>query len=289
MSGGDEWTVRRVLAWATEDLRGRGGETPRLDVELLLAHALGTNRIGLIVDPERPLSKTELAAYRELHKRRRGAEPVAYLIGSREFYGRPFQVDRRVLVPRPDTETLIEVALERAGRGALNRRVLDLCTGSGCVAITLALERPTWAVLGSDVSPDALEVARDNALRLGAVPRCWFVTSDLFEALGAERPFDLVVGNPPYIARDEPLPPTVRDHEPHLALFAGEDGLDTVRRIVADAPRSLVPGGVLALEVGAGQAPAVEALLVERGFTDVERRRDLGGIERVVSGISSTR
>jgi release factor glutamine methyltransferase len=281
----EAWTVRRVLTWAAEDLRDKGSDTPRLDAELLLAHVLGTNRIGLIVDPERPLSKEELAAYRDFHKRRRAAEPVAYMLGAREFYGRSFRVDKRVLVPRPDTEILVEVALERTADKELAARALDLCTGSGCVAITLACERPTWSVLGTDLSEDALAVARDNALRLGAVPRSWFRLSDLFADLGVEHPFDLITANPPYIAVGEALPATIREHEPHLALFGGPDGLDIVRRIIAEAPAHLVPGGVLAMEIGAGQSDRVAALFTEGGFSDVRRNKDYGGIERVISGV----
>jgi release factor glutamine methyltransferase len=297
----EPWTIKRVLAWAAEDLRERGGETPRLDAELLLAQVLGTSRIQVLTDPDRPLGKEELAAYRELHKRRRHGEPVAYLLGVREFYGRSFRVDKRVLVPRPDTETLVDVALERTTERSLDARVLDLCTGSGCVAITLACERPTWSVLGTDVSEGALAVARDNAARLGAAPRAYFLHSNLFDAVvlspepGDEdtpaRRFDLITANPPYIAegeRDE-LPLTVRGFEPHLALFAGKDGLDLIRVIVDRAPDFLAPEGVLALEVGAGQAPRVAELFAARGFTGVDVRKDYGGIERVVSAAVGAR
>jgi release factor glutamine methyltransferase len=287
VTAAESWTIRRVLTWAADDLRARGNETPRLDAELLLCHVLRSNRIGLLTDADRPLAKDELAGYRELHKRRRAGEPVAYLLGEREFYGRTFRVDRRVLVPRPDTETLIEVALARTESRSLSARVIDLCTGSGCVAITLACERPTWSVLGSDVSEEALVVARDNAVRLGAVPRAWFARSDLFAELGTPRQaIDLITANPPYIGEGEraDLPVTVRDFEPAVALFAGPDGLTLVRAIARQAPAYLADDGVLALEVGAGQAPAVERLLVEGGFADVQAKRDLGGIERVVSG-----
>lgn len=281
----DTWTVRRVLAWAADDLRDKGSDTPRLDAELLLAQVLGTNRIGLIVDPERPLSKAELSTYRDLHKRRRSAEPVAYMLGTREFYGRPFRVDKRVLVPRPDTEALVEEALDRLSHLSMSARVLDLCTGSGCVAITLACERPTWSVLGTDISADALEVARDNAARLGTTPRCWLRQSDLFADLGVDHRFDLITANPPYIAVGERLPQTIFDHEPHLALFGGADGLAIARRIIAEAPAHLCPGGVLAMEIGAGQAPDTAKLFEAAGFTDVRARKDYGGIDRVVSGV----
>jgi release factor glutamine methyltransferase len=284
----ETWTIRRVLAWATDDLKSRDTDTPRLDAELLVAHVLGTNRIGLIVDADRPLTKEELARYRELHRRRRAGEPIAYLRGEREFYGRTFRVDARVLVPRPDTEVLVDVALERTRDRSMYGRALDLCTGSGCVAICFGRERPTWHVMGSDISNDALAVAIDNSIRLGAVANVGFVRSNLFSDLGPTRPrFDLVTANPPYIPSPElaSLPVTVRNFEPRLALEGGPDGLDLVRRIVTEAPGHLLSGGVLAMEVGFGQAPAVEALFIEAGLTAVERRKDLGGIERVVSGV----
>ena len=209
---------------------------------------------------------------------------MAYLLGQREFYGRVFKVDKRVLVPRPDTETLVDVALERTRACSMSMRLLDLCTGSGCVAITLARERPTSRVTATDVSADALEVARANAQRLGAY-NVAFVEGDLYAPVAGAR-FDVITANAPYIATSEiaTLMPDVRDFEPRLALDGGADGLDLVRRIVADAHGVLVPGGVLALEVGAGEAPAVAALLSEHGFASVDVRRDYGKIERVVSG-----
>jgi release factor glutamine methyltransferase len=285
----DPWTIRRVMAWAADDLKKRSFGSPRLDVELLLGKVLGLDRVRLLIDADRPLSKDELASYRALHARRRVGEPVAYLLGVREFYGRVFRVDRRVLVPRPDTETLVEAALDRTRHVSLSARVLDLCTGSGCVAISLARERPTTRVVGSDISPEALEVARENALRLGAVNAA-FVVSDLFAAFeggGEPARFDVVTANPPYIPTGElpELAPDVRDYEPHLALTPGADGLALVRRIVLEARRFLAPGGLLAIEVGAGQAPEAVACFEDAGFDEVGTRRDLGGHERVVAGV----
>jgi release factor glutamine methyltransferase len=284
MSGADEaWTVRRVLTWATEDLRARGSSSPRLDAELLLGMVLSADRIRLILDAERPLSKDELSAYKALHQRRRAGEPVAYLRGTREFYGRPFVVDKRVLVPRPETELLVEVALDRTRSLSLSARTLDLCTGSGCVAVTLGRERPTTRVLGVDVSAAALAVARENAIRLGAINTA-FLEGDLFAGLEGKL-FDLVTANPPYIADAEipELPADVRDFEPRLALAGGHDGLDLVRRIIATAPRHTTTGSVVALEIGAGQAPDVARLFEQAGYADVSIARDLAGHERVVS------
>jgi len=274
----------------TDDLRKRGVESPRLDAELIAGEALGIDRVKIIVEGQRMLEPVELETIRALFKRRRGYEPVAYLRGYREFYGRSFRVDRRVLVPRPDTEILVEVALKRLHGHDLGARVVDLCTGSGCVAITLKLERPTMTVDATDVSADALAVARDNAQRLGAVWNVRFALGDLFAPLGPpRRVYDLVVANPPYIPTAEiaTLQPDVRDHEPRLALDGGPDGLSLVRRIVAEAPRWLRPGGALAMEIGAGQAAEVEQIFQQGGFTKLGRAQDYGGHERVVSGVNS--
>jgi release factor glutamine methyltransferase len=210
-------------------------------------------------------------------------EPMAYIMGEREFYGRSFRVDRRVLIPRPDTETLVDVALERTKSVSMSMRALDLCTGSGCVAITLARERPTTNVMGTDASSGAIAVAADNALRLGAYNAA-FAVGDLFAGLTG--PWDLVTANPPYIASGEMagLSPDIAQFEPRLALDGGADGLVLLSRIVAEAPARLSPGGVLAVEVGAGQAAVVREHFARAGFEDIETARDYARIERVVSG-----
>lgn len=287
------WTIDAVVRWATDDFRARGIDSPRLDAEVLLAHALGATRIQLITDARKPLAPEELARFRDLVKRRRAREPVAYLLGAREFFGRSFKVDRRVLVPRPDTETLVEVGLERTRAISMSMRALDLCTGSGCVAVSLARERPTGCVVGADVSEEALAVARENAHRLGATNTA-FVAGDLYEALGALRAvrgapkaYDLVTANPPYIATSEiaELQVDIREFEPRVALDGGDDGLDLVRRIAAGAGEWLAPGGVLAMEIGAGQAEGAKKALEDHGFVEVATKRDYGRIERVVSGV----
>jgi release factor glutamine methyltransferase len=281
-----EWTIANVLRWATDDFRARGIESPRLDAEVLLARALGTTRIQLVVDARRALSAEELGRFRDMVKRRRAHEPVAYIVGEREFWGRVFRVDRRVLVPRPDTETLVEAALESTRHVSMSMRALDLCTGSGCVAISLAKERPTSVVYATDASEDALAVARENALRLGAY-NVVLRAGDLYAPVDATLRCDLITANPPYIARGElaTLQQDVRDFEPRMAVEAGDDGLDVLRRVVAGAPVHLVPGGVLAVEVGAGQAPAVAELFRGAGFDGIALRRDYARIERVVSGV----
>jgi release factor glutamine methyltransferase len=282
-----EWTIETVLRWATDDFRARGIDSPRLDAELLLGKALGRTRIQLIADAKRSLDPEELARFRDLVKRRRAREPVAYILGVREFYGRPFRVDARVLIPRPDTETLVEVALDRTRPIAMSVRALDLCTGSGCVGITLARERPTSFVMASDVSAGALSVARENALRLGAY-NVALRQADLFDGLDPSCPFDLVTANPPYIAAAEidTLEPEIRDHEPRLALAGGDgDGLAIVRRIVSAARERLRRGALLAVEIGYGQGPAAAELFASAGFVAIDVRRDYARIERVVSGV----
>jgi len=281
----DEWTIARVLRFATEDFQKRSHSSPRLDAELLLGEVLGLDRVQLLLQSGRTLTQAELTGYRESIRRRRAGEPVAYILGRREFYGRSFAVDRRVLVPRPETELLVEVALRRTKHRHLSGRALDLCTGSGCVAITFALERRTWQVTGTDVSEEALELARKNAQCLGAVWGLDFRAGDLLQAVPPASRFELLLSNPPYIpsAEVEGLMPDVRDFEPTLALDGGSDGLSFYRRLSAEAERHLVPGGVLALEVGAGQAPAVADLLTRAGMVELEIDRDYAGHERVVS------
>jgi release factor glutamine methyltransferase len=279
------WTIGSLVKWATDDFRTRGIENPRLDAEVLVAHALGIDRTRVIIESLRPLEGAELAQLRDLVKRRRSREPIAYLRGTREFYGLTFKVDSRVLIPRPDTEALVECALERSSGVSLSMRLLDLCTGSGCVAIAIARQRPTGKVVATDISGDALAVARENAYRLGAY-NVALVESDLFAALPPQR-FDVITANPPYIASEEiaTLMPDVRDFEPRLALDGGADGLDFVRKILEQAPAFLEPDGVLAMEIGAGEAAATAALFESHGYRAVRIDRDYAKIERVVSGV----
>jgi release factor glutamine methyltransferase len=280
------WSVKRVLSWAADDLRRRGNESARLDAELLLSQVLKLDRIGLILQAERPLAAQELAGFRELFKRRRAGEPVAYLLGEREFYGIPLRVDRRVLIPRPDSETLVETALQRTMQRSMLGTALDLCTGSGCVAIAFARTRPTWQVTASDISAEALSVATENAHRTGAIRNLRLLQGAMFGAVAGER-FNLITANPPYIPSGElaSLPVDVRDFEPRLALDGGTDGLQLLEQIVREAPSHLEAGGILALEHSADQGPAVVRLLERQGYRDIELRRDLGGRDRVVSGL----
>jgi release factor glutamine methyltransferase len=274
------WTILEVLVWTTARFGERGVASPRLDAELLAAHALGLSRVQLYTQFDRPLEAPELASLRELVKRRQAGEPVAYITGRKEFWSLDLGVDGRVLIPRPDTETAVEETVSLASQGG---RVADVGTGSGAIALAVAKARPDLTVLASDVSADALAVARANAERLGLAVT--FVEGSLLAPLLSAGPFDLLVANLPYIPTGElaALPPEVR-REPQLALDGGEDGLGLVRALVVDAAGALVPGGALVLEVGAGQAPASTELLRAAGFEDLRVRRDLAGVERVVSG-----
>lgn len=283
-AGPGGWTILDVLRWTTARFGETGVTTPRLDAELLAAHALGLSRMALYTGFDRPLGEAELASLRGLVKRRLGGEAVAYITGHKEFWSLDLLVDARVLVPRPDTETLIEAALERlpADREV---RVADVGTGSGAIALALATERPLAQVVATDASSDALVVATANAERVGVAGRVRFAHGDLFAPLYGEAAFDVVAANPPYVPTGElaGLPAEVRA-EPRAALDGGADGLDVVRRLIEGAPAHLTPGGWLLCEIGAGQADAAMELLRARGYRDVGARRDLGAIPRVVMG-----
>jgi release factor glutamine methyltransferase len=278
------WTVRRVLGWTSQHFEKLGLDSPRLTAELLLAHVLHTSRVRLYTDLDRPLEAAELGTYRGLIGRRASGEPTHYLTGSREFYGRTFAVDPRVLVPRPETELLVEAVLQAAPKDA-EVRLLDLGAGSGCVGITLALERPRARVVSTEISPGAAEVARANATTLGVGDRFEVRVGDLFAPVEGEPPFHAVASNPPYVPRGEipTLSAEVR-REPELALDGGADGLDVVRRIVAGAPRWLVPGGLLAMEIGDRQGPAVRSLLEGAGYGSVRIEHDLARHDRLALG-----
>ena len=287
------WTVLELLTWTTDYFKRAGIDSARLDAEVLLAHALETERLRLYIDYEKPVLQEERDAYRVLvQKRAQERIPVSQLLGEREFWTLGFKVTRDVLTPRPETETLVEWALSRAttdtqeGGQASEQpgdlRILDLGTGSGAIALALASELPHAALTATDLSPAALQVAAKNADELRTGERIRFVEGDLFEPVAKEE-FDLIVSNPPYVAREDEssLPPEL-SHEPEIALFAGPDGLDVIRRLVAEAGDHLSSGGWLGIELSPEQADEVEGLLTEAGFTDVERRFDLASRARVV-------
>lgn len=278
------WTTLAVLDWTTKRFTDAGIASARLEAQLLLAHVLQCSRTQLYTGFDKPLGETELAGYRELIKRRLAGEPVAYLLGEHEFWGMPFYVDPSVLVPRPDTETVVEVARSlRADRSA-PCRVLDLCTGSGVLAVSLAKELPAARVVATDVSEPAVALARRNAERNGVADRVEVRLGDLWEPVGDER-FDLIVSNPPYIA--SAVIPTLAaevKREPVLALDGGPDGLAFYDRICAAARMHLTPGGALVVEHGFDQADAVRERFVAAGFSGVTLVHDLGKNPRVTWG-----
>jgi release factor glutamine methyltransferase len=265
-------TVADALDSALIAITAAGSPSPRLDAEVLLAAAMGVDRAALIANPSRELEPAQAATFREMAARRTQREPVAYILGRKGFRRLELAVDPRVLIPRPETEHVVEAALTLP-RGA---RVVDVGTGSGAIALALARERPDLRVVATDSSASALAVARANAARLGL--QVEFVECDLLD--GVEGPIDSVVANPPYVRRGDPLPPEVSRYEPAAALYAGDDGLDVFRRLVPASARA----AFVAFEVGEGQAGAVDELLRAAGFGRVERIRDLAGIERVVVG-----
>lgn len=275
------WTIREVLEWATQDFAARGIESPRLDAELLVAKALGTDRIGLYLDLNRPLVDRERSEIRPLVARRREREPVAYILGHRDFYGRRFKVTPDVLIPRPDTEILVEHALECIPDDAACR-VLDVGTGSGAIAVTIAAERPLAIVTATDISEAALAVAASNAEQLEVSARVRFEQADLLR--GADQ-YDVIVSNPPYVARPEieTLQTEIREHEPATALEAGEDGLDVVRALLAATEPVTASGAQMLIEIGVGQAASVvDFAKGHTAWAPVAVYPDLNRIDRVV-------
>lgn len=280
----ETWTIRRVLDWTRGHFEKQAVDSPRLTAELLLGHVLSLPRVKLYMDLDRPLSKEELGTYRALIQRRLAGEPTQYVIGHKEFYGRRFAVDARVLVPRPETELLVEAALRSVPKDA-PARVLDLCTGSACVAVTIAAERPQASVWATDLSPGALAVAKANAEALGVDGRVTFFEGDLLAPVPAEARFDVIVSNPPYVKSGE-IAGLQREvqQEPRLALDGGADGLDVIRRLVPAALARLKPGGLLALEIGEDQGAALRDILTRAGARDVTIEKDLAQHERLALG-----
>jgi release factor glutamine methyltransferase len=281
-------TVLEVIQRSAEFLGRKGVDSPRLQVELLLAHALTVPRLKLYLDFERQLTDTELSLARDLVKRRAAREPLQHIVGSTSFCGLEIKVSRDVLIPRPETELLAEGAWEflRARSGPVGQAVsvLDFGTGSGCLAIAIARHVPDARVRAVDISAAALQVARENAARHNLADQVTFVQSDGFQALDRELRFDLVVANPPYIPTGEinQLAPEVREHDPHLALDGGEDGLAFFRRLAKEAPDWLLPGGRLMCEFGDGQAPALKQIFLQAGWEIAAVVPDLSGQARIL-------
>jgi len=274
-----------VVQEATLRLRhGPHAEQARRDAETLLLHVLGRNRAWLLAHLEEELSEDDAASFAQLIARRYQGEPIQYITGEQEFFGLPFDVDPAVLIPRPETEHVVEQAVELAATLA-SVRIVDVGTGSGAIAVALAHELRQAQITGLDISAAALGIARGNAERNGVAGRIRFLESDLLAAVAGER-FSMIVSNPPYVPEGDrgSLSVEVREHEPGLALFAGEDGLDVYRRLIPAASAALEDGGFLLMEIGYGQSQAVGGLLGDAGFEGIEFVADLQGIPRVACG-----
>ena len=281
------WTIRALLTWTTDFLakNGTAPATARLEAQVLLAHVLKCKKVDLLVRYDEQPKEEQRAEFRGLIKRRMDGFPVAYLVGSREFYLLNFEVSPAVLVPRPETETLVAEAL-RLLQSVASPMVLDLCTGSGCIAVSLAHQKADAKITATDISPDALDVANRNAQKHRLAGRVHFQQGDLFSAVPAGSLFDAIVCNPPYVTPGElaTLAPDVREHEPRLALDGGPDGLAFYRRIATDVEKFLLPGGFVLLEIGATQDDAVRTLLVEQPGLEVSKTlKDAAGLPRVVT------
>jgi release factor glutamine methyltransferase len=272
-------TVLEVLQSTTGYFQKRNIDSPRLNAEHLLAHVLTRKRMELYLDFERRLRESELAPLRELVKRRGLGEPLQHLLGTVEFCGRSFRCDKRALVPRPETEQLVELLISQFKSETAHPRMIDVGTGSGVIALTLAAEFPKAEIVGADISEDALMLARENASRLDLAGRVHFVRSDLLESVPPD--FDLIVANLPYVSTDDrqKLSREVL-HDPEMALFAGARGDELVRQLIAQARSWLRPGGMLALEIGIGQSKAVVSALAEKNYRDIWTEKDYSGVIR---------
>ncbi len=280
-----EWTVLALLRWTTRFFQERGIDSARLDAECLLAEALGCDRVSLYVDFEKPVMAAERDRFRELVRRRAGDRvPVAQLLGRREFWSLDFEVTPDVLTPRPETEILVGWAIDQLADTQPGSKVLDVGTGSGCVALAVASELPKIQVVATDISEAALEVARRNVASLDLGDRVQVRSGSLFEPVEGES-FDCILSNPPYIARGDAgsLPPEL-SHEPELALFAGEDGLDVIRALLEQVQNHLKPGGQVAMEIDPRQEASVCELFEGSGLSNLRSLRDLSDNPRVVAG-----
>jgi release factor glutamine methyltransferase len=272
-------TVLEVLQSTTGYFQKRNIDSPRLNAEHLLAHVLGRKRIDLYLEFERRLPESELTPLRELVRRRGSGEPLQHLLGTVEFCGRSFRCDKRALVPRPETEQLVELLVSHFKSGSAYPRMIDVGTGSGVIALTLAAEFPKTEIVGVDISEDALMLARENAERLGLADRVRFLQSNLLESVQPD--FDLIVANLPYVstADRQNLSREVL-HDPEVALFAGTRGDELVRQLTAQAPSWFRPGGMLAMEIGIGQSETLVAALAEKNYRDIWTEKDYSGVIR---------
>ncbi|MBF0359284.1 MAG: peptide chain release factor N(5)-glutamine methyltransferase [Magnetococcales bacterium] len=284
--GSEPWTVRRLIRWGSEWLEKHGIDQPRLDVELLLADAICLNRMGLYLDMDRPLDKVELAGFKSRIKRRSQREPVAYILGKRDFWKQSFSVDSAVLIPRPETETLIDSVLTLYPDHGATFTILDIGVGSGAILYSLLGEFPRTSGFGVDLSAEALRVAEKNRDQLNLKDRVTLFNGDLTAPLPKNQSYSLIVSNPPYIESSEleQLQPEVVEQEPRLALDGGEDGLDIYRRLIPQTFPLLNQSGWLVVEIGYNQGKSVAALFAEAGYKQVAIVKDYGKRDRVVIG-----
>jgi len=287
----EPWTTRRLLAWMTESFTKRGIDSPKLCAEILLSTALGCERLALYMQADREATPEQLNTLRALAQRALAHEPVQYLTGEAWFYGVRLTVDSRVLIPRPETETIVDLALEhlkaRASDPDSAPLVADICTGSGAIACAIARHAKAATLLATDLSAEALEVARANAAACGIADRVEFARGDMLAPLDGRGDFEVICSNPPYIPDDEwaDVEPNVKDHEPEMALRGGADGLDLVRPLLAGAIDLLKPGGLLLIEIASSRAGEAEALAKARGYEGVTILRDLAARPRVVRAV----
>ena len=285
----ESWTVLKLLQWTTDYFQRNNVPEPRTSAEVLLAHVLAEDRLFLYLNYDRPMEASELAAYRACIKRRLGGEPNQYITGLQEFWSLPLRVSPDVLIPRPETEVLVEAVLEFLDKADPNVDILDLGTGSGAIAIALARELPAARIVATDLSMAALRLAQENAKSNQVDERIFFVRGDMFAAIpGSSQKFKVVVTNPPYISHAEilELPREIRDFEPHHALEGGSDGLTAIRHIIAEAPTVLSQAGALFMEIGADQAESVSALIREsQRYESYRIVKDYSGLDRVLVAV----
>jgi len=287
----ESWTVLKLLQWTTDYFQKNNVSEPRTSAEVLLAHVLAEDRLFLYLNYDRPMETNELTAYRACIKRRLGGEPNQYITGNQEFWSLPLRVSPDVLIPRPETEVLVEAVLEFLDKADPNVDILDLGTGSGAIAIALARELPAARIVATDLSIAALRLAQENAKLHQVDQRILFVQGDMFAAIpGASQRFKVVVTNPPYVSHAEilELPREIRDFEPHHALEGGPDGLAAIRHIIAEAPKVLFQAGALFVEMGADQTESVSALVKDsQHYEDYRIIKDYSRLDRVLVAIKA--
>lgn len=287
----ESWTVLKLLQWTTDYFQKNNVSEPRTSAEVLLAHVLAEDRLFLYLNYDRPMETNELAAYRACIKRRLGGEPNQYITGNQEFWSLPLRVSPDVLIPRPETEVLVEAVLEFLDKADPNVDILDLGTGSGAIAIALARELPAARIVATDLSMATLRLAQENAKSHQVDQRILFVRGDMFAAIpGASQRFKVVVTNPPYVSHAEilELPREIRDFEPHHALDGGPDGLAAIRHIIAEAPTVLCQAGALFMEMGADQTKSVSALVIDsQRYEDYRIIKDYSKLDRVLVAIKA--